>query len=175
MREVFQETNHFIHTNGVIRIDVDHFENLVEGLIAHFEFLVHFLAQLNKVSLGVSFIKVRVMILLVLVPNFLSESLKAVGFLVRVSSHLFFEELLDLVEGALDITIVFIGANKVALWVFMKHIVEVVIVSEQSVSWAENLSGSNEAREGTCTKRYNKSAEKGHQLHSGLISESASL
>jgi hypothetical protein len=75
----------------------------------------------------------------VVVPNFFGESLEAISFVSRVSSHIFLEELLDLVEGTLDITVVLIGTNKVALRVLVHHIVEVVIISEQSVSWVENL------------------------------------
>jgi hypothetical protein len=55
------------------------------------------------------------------------------------------EELFDLHDGRLGLAVVLICANKVGLRVLMDHIVEVVVISEQSVSWVEKFMTANVA------------------------------
>jgi hypothetical protein len=47
------------------------------------------------------------------------------------------EELFDLHDGRLGLTVVLIGAYEVRLRVLVDHIVEVVVISEQGMSWVE--------------------------------------
>jgi hypothetical protein len=47
------------------------------------------------------------------------------------------EELFDLHDGRLGLTVVLIGAHEVRLRVLVDHIVEVVVISEQGMSWVE--------------------------------------
>jgi len=55
------------------------------------------------------------------------------------------EELFDLHDGRLGLTVVLIGAHKIRLRVLVDHIVEVVVISEQGVSWVENFMTANVA------------------------------
>jgi hypothetical protein len=55
------------------------------------------------------------------------------------------EEFFDLHDGRLGLAVVLICAHKVGLRVLVDHIVEVIVISEQSVSWVEKFMTANVA------------------------------
>lgn len=124
----------------MIGIHIDHFEYLLESILSHIEFFVHFLANLCKVNLCLSFVQISVKRGFVSVPYFLCECFEAKGLVSFMFSHFFLKELLNLVESLLYLVVVLVGTNKIVLWILVEHVVEVIIVSEQGVDWIENLS-----------------------------------
>ena len=93
----------------------------------------------------------------VVIPHFLSDGLERE---LAISCNLLQEEGLYLVEWWFNLIVVLIGALKVALWVLVDHVVEMIIISEKGVNWAENVPRGDEPWEGPWGKRKDKGAKK---------------
>ena len=120
--------------------NIDHLEDLLESLVSHLKVLVNLLAHLGQINLGGSFMEVEIMRSIVVAPNFLSDSFERESNIALMSRHLLLEEGLDLGQRGFNLVVMLICSLKVRFWVLVNHVVEMVIVSEESINWVEDLS-----------------------------------
>jgi len=120
--------------------NIDHLEDLLESLLSHLKVLVNLLAHLGQINLGLSFMEVEIMRSIVVAPNFLSDSFERESNIALMSRHLLLEEGLDLSQRGFNLVVMLICSLKVRFWVLVNHVVEMVIVSEESINWVEDLS-----------------------------------
>ena len=120
--------------------NIDHLEDLLESLLSHLKVLVNLLAHLSQINLCLSFMEVEIMRSIVVAPNFLSDSFERESNIALMSRHLLLEEGLDLGQRGFNLVVMLICSLKVRFWVLVNHVVEMVIVSEESINWVEDLS-----------------------------------